>query len=278
MGCVVNVASSLWLWLNSRRLSHQFPQQKIHHRCRQRCGTRYGSCRSPGHQHLLLWWPPLCVPQECPQLGCDFHTAKTQIEKHEEKQQNSERDKSLVVHPLTSFCSNRGFSLLTSMTLMMTLHSVWKSVRQKTKELRVKTWDSLLFTGELHHQHHVYYIIIITSCSIRVTWVADFDFKVEHLPVFSPQHAQRLNSSRSFINGEGKGRSVWILGNDGVRQLSIQCSLLIIVMGHQITYLAAWNKKEPQCKKLSSYTSPYSLLRLNPKVEHWSAESVSAQV
>lgn len=52
-----------------------------------------------------------------------------------------------VVHTLTSFFSNRGISLLTSMILTTTLHSVLNTVTQK---VLVKT-HSPLFTGVLHH-------------------------------------------------------------------------------------------------------------------------------
>jgi len=64
-----------------------------------------------------------------------------QTQRHEEHQPTSTRYQRREVVPiLTSFFSNRGISLLTSMTLTTTLHSVLKTVIQKV--LRVKT-DSI---------------------------------------------------------------------------------------------------------------------------------------
>ena len=125
-----------------------FPRQTRHHRCRRRCGTRWGSCRCLVRRRPRPWWSPQCVPQGCPLPECGCHTAHTQRNMKGTGQSARAVRARRRVQTLTSFFSNSGISLLTSMTLMTTLQSTLKPGREK---LWVGRLDAKTDT---HHVHH----------------------------------------------------------------------------------------------------------------------------
>lgn len=94
----------------------------------------------------------------------------------------------------------------------------------------------------------------VTYYSMWATWVLDFDSEVINLLVSTLERAQRLNSSRSSVDGERW--AVWIL--DGVRQQGVQCPFFISVMGLQLSYLAAWNQKSKNVR--SNYVTVFLYL------------------
>lgn len=124
--------SAPWLWPGDQLHCRHFPQWRLCFRCLPRCGTGPASCRCRVHQHLLLWRSAPCTPQECPLPECGYRTAHqmTRTVRLSFKEQDQIWT---VVYLLTSVFSNRGNSLLTSITLTITLQSVLKTVKHNPR-------------------------------------------------------------------------------------------------------------------------------------------------
>lgn len=133
------------------------------------------------------------------------------------------------------------------MTLTMTLHSVWKSVGD-TK------WSQNWGLTSVNR--------CVTPRDPGITWVTDSDGEVIQLLLFSLQGTQCLNSSRNSINGEGFRRGVWILGREGVSQLSVQRPFFICIVDQQLSHQAAWKQNQ----RAHTLRRDLNVFRVNPVV------------
>lgn len=129
----------------------------------------------------------------------------------------------------------------------MTLHSVWKSVGDTT-------WSEKRGLTSVNR--------CVTPRDPGITWVTDSDGEVIQLLLFSLQGAQCLKSSRNSINGEGFRRRVWILGREGVSQLSIQRPFFICIMDQHLSHQAAWKQNQ----RVHNLKSDLNVFSVNPVV------------
>lgn len=83
-----------------------------------------------------------------------------------------------------------------------------------------------------------------------ITWVTDADRQAVQLLLLPLQNAHGLDVSRRSFDGEGFGRGVRVLRNDGVGQLRVERPFFVGIVDQQLSHQTTWTQQQPRVLKV----------------------------